>query len=46
MKAKPAKPATKQKQSALALKDLKPKKNPKGGLIRTDGDPEEDPLIP
>ena len=45
MKSKPSK-ASKPAKRPAALKDLKAKKNPKGGLIRTEIDPEEDPLIP
>jgi len=46
MKAKSSKPATKQKQAAVKLKDLKPKKSPKGGMISTDPEEEGGVLLP
>jgi len=36
MKAKPNKKSKSPKQGAVKLKDLKPKSNPKGGLISID----------
>ena len=44
MKTKPSK-ASKPVKRSVPLKDLKARKNPKGGLINSDGDP-DGPLIP